>query len=219
MSAQFSGSNSFTQSDAVWAPGTGGFTVAHFIKVANGYATGAIIIGNRPNTPWWRSDINQGVTNGINMDFNDTLPRWNNANTVNDGSWHSFVITTDSSGNIIGYKDGSAVGSTVTNTTNLTGSSPLIIGSQESLGSPLTGLLARVVVDVGHAWTSGQVSAYNSTGIPPSSTGLWNFQTSGSLTTDSSGNSHTLTNNASVTYNSDEPIPFPSNNGDFFLVM
>lgn len=211
MSAVFSGSNYLSQADSVWNLGNP-FTIAVFLKFTGSQGGQALIVTTRTTGVWFSLDVCSLVANGASFNINDSTPRWQNSNIINDGAWHSVVITRDGSGNISGYIDGSIVGTSVANSTSATKAGPLgISGDTNGVEAPYTGKMARLVIDNSNTWSPGQVSTYNSTGIPPGSpTAIFNFQISGALLNDSSGNAHSLTNHSSVTYSSDEPIAFPT---------
>ena len=187
----------------------GDLTIAYWVKTTTAAADFIVSNENKSDNGIFAMNINDDVANRITMyifNFNTS----GNTN-VNDGSWHSVVLTrvsntttvyTDKSGGTTG-SGGHTIG---------TLSAALVLCKNNLTGvNYYDGRIAKFAFYNSVGWTQTQVDSYHDSGgttIVASPQVRYNFASSAALNDDSSGNSHTLTPNgtgAGWTYSTDEP--------------
>jgi len=163
------------------------------------YMNGVSIEGGYGNTMYWWSESSPQITiTGLNIDTT---------------SWHHYCIVRDS-GTVNFYIDGVLTGTTVFNDNiqpSLAGTvPPLVIGGEINGGSPDSLIEGKIT---NFRWTDGVVYRGPSLTVPTapltaySQTKLLLGVSSSNPFVDSSTYANTITNNNSVTYDSDSPFP------------
>lgn len=196
-SVSMSGTSSGASTDGSsgWFTDSSNATIAVWIKGTGN--TGGVI----SNSGAFNYVIGSGCTNG--------QIAWLGAGsvcstgTINDGAWHS-IVSTRSGTTISHYIDG--VASNTGTDSGVAFTSTVWVGSNNiGTGNYWVGNFSHLAYS-NTVWTAGQISSFNTACTVTSPIAQWNFSSSGTLGTDSSGNSHTLTaQSGGFAYSTDEP--------------
>lgn len=199
----------------------GDFCEMYWIKTSDVNSSDPVFqaLGTASN---WTNYINEATANRIeNLATGDSAAAVVPANT-NDGAWHAIIFSRSGS-TVTPYQDNVA-GTTITNSVSVpagTGGTLTIGNNAAGAGAPV-GKITRFAI-VAAACSSGDRSTFQSSCAVPATTKVkYDFSGSGTLNTDTSGNSHTLTphgTGAGWTYSTDEPTACtasPFNFGNFF---